>query len=71
MKGKHDDIMETIAHIISRELRAKLELAEFCGLLFDGFKDIAKTVQEIVYIVTVFKYGDFMLDFLDLLERNL
>ena len=33
------------------ELRAKLQSAEFWGLLFDGSEDITKTEQEIVYIV--------------------
>lgn len=61
-------IMETIADTISGELRAKLQSAEFWGLLFDGSEDITKTEQEIVYIVSVSGNGEFTSDFLGLIE---
>ncbi|TNN51963.1 hypothetical protein EYF80_037870 [Liparis tanakae] len=57
-------IMQSIAHTISGELRAKLQSVEFWGLLFD----IAKTEQEIVYIVSVSNNGEFASDFLGLIE---
>ncbi|KAG9280288.1 hypothetical protein AMEX_G21 [Astyanax mexicanus] len=61
-------IMQSIAHTISRELRAKLQAAQFWGLLFDGSEDITKTEQEIVYIVSVSTNGEFSSDFLGLVE---
>ena len=35
-------IMQSIAHTISADLRAKLQSAEFWGLMFDGSEDITK-----------------------------
>lgn len=61
-------IMQTIAHTISRELRAKLQSAEFWGLLFDGSDDITKAKQEIVYILSVSSKGEFTSAFLGLFE---
>uniref|UniRef100_A0A8C4ASG7 Uncharacterized protein n=1 Tax=Denticeps clupeoides TaxID=299321 RepID=A0A8C4ASG7_9TELE len=61
-------IVQSIAHTISGELRAKLQSAEFWGLLFDGSEDITKTEQEIVYIVSVSSNGEFTSDFLGLIE---
>ncbi|KAF1391074.1 hypothetical protein PFLUV_G00064820 [Perca fluviatilis] len=61
-------IMQSIAHTISGELRAKLQTAEFWGLLFDGAEDITKTEQEIVYIVSVSNNGEFTSDFIGLIE---
>lgn len=61
-------IMQSIACSISRELHAKLQSAEFWGLLFDGSEDITKTEQEIVYIVSVSNNGEFTSDFLGLIE---
>ncbi len=55
-------------HTISRELRAKLELAEFWGLLFDGSEDITNIKQEIVYIASVSSNREFTLDSLGLIE---
>lgn len=37
-------MMETIAHTISVELRAKLQSADFWGLLFDASEDTTKIV---------------------------
>ncbi|CAM4610200.1 unnamed protein product [Leuciscus chuanchicus] len=61
-------IMQSIARAISGELRAKLQSAEFWGLLFDGSEDITKTEQEIVYIVSVSSNGEFTSDFIGLIE---
>lgn len=61
-------IMLSIAHAISGELRAKLQAAQFWGLLFDGSEDITKTEQEIVYIVSVSSNGEISSDFLGLIE---
>ncbi|CAK6980187.1 hypothetical protein AMEX_G21 [Scomber scombrus] len=61
-------IMQSIAHTISGELRAKLQSAEFWGLLFDGSEDITQTEQEIVYIVSVSSNGKFTSDFLGVIE---
>lgn len=61
-------IMQSIAHAISGDLRAKLQSAEFWGLLFDGSEDITKTEQEIVYIVSVSSNGEFNSDFIGLIE---
>ncbi|TNN75622.1 hypothetical protein EYF80_014172 [Liparis tanakae] len=60
--------MQSIAHTISGELRAKLQSVEFWGLLFDGSEDITKTEQEIVYIVSVSNNGEYASDFLGLIE---
>ncbi|XP_062389624.1 uncharacterized protein LOC134078010 [Sardina pilchardus] len=60
--------MQSIACTISVELRAKLQSAEFWGLLFDGSEDITKTEQEIVYIVSVSSNGEFSSDFIGLIE---
>lgn len=46
-------IMQSIAHTTSGELRAKVQSAEFWGMLFDGSEGITKAKQEIVYIVSV------------------
>ena len=62
--------MQSIAHTISGELREKLQYAEFWWLLFDGSEDITKTEQEIVYIVSVSSNGEFMSDFLGLIEQG-
>ena len=58
--------MQSIAHTISGELRAKLQSAEFWGLLFYRSEDITKTEQEIVYIVS--SNGEFISDFIGLIE---
>ncbi len=46
----------------------KLQPAEFWGMLFDGLEDITETEQEIVYIVSVSNNGEFISDFLGLIE---
>lgn len=61
-------IMQSIAQTVSGELRAKLQAAQFWGLLFDGSEDITKTEQEIVYIVSVSSNGEFSSDFLGFIE---
>lgn len=60
--------MQSIAQTISGELRARLQSAEFLGLLSDGLEDITKTKQETVYIVSVSNKGEFTLDFPELIE---
>ncbi|KAM7396176.1 hypothetical protein PAMP_019237 [Pampus punctatissimus] len=59
---------QSIARSISRELHAKLQSAEFWGLLFDGSEDITKTEQEIIYILSVSSNREFTSDFLGLIE---
>ncbi|XP_065096446.2 E3 SUMO-protein ligase ZBED1-like [Paramisgurnus dabryanus] len=55
-------------HSRERGIRAKLQSADFWGLLFDGSEDITKTEQEIVYIVSVSSNGEFTSDFIGLIE---
>ncbi|KAG7524838.1 hypothetical protein JOB18_017559 [Solea senegalensis] len=62
--------MQSIAHSISRELRTKLQSADFRGLLFDGSEDITKTKQEICDIVSVSSSGEFTPDFIGLIELD-